>query len=61
MVRVQFGDYVEFENDIEEEIYNKNNTRFSYKNKPFNALKHVSEKGYVIPKKLKNKILKIYK
>ena len=35
--------------------------RKNYKNKPFYALKTVSEEDYIIPARLKEKIEKIYK
>lgn len=56
----KFGDFVEFENDIEEEIYQEKRERKNYKNKPFYALKHVISEDYIIPKNLKNKVLKIF-
>ncbi|MGL6119820.1 MAG: ATP-dependent nuclease, partial [Fusobacteriaceae bacterium] len=55
-----FGNYLEFSNDIEEEIYNHKRERKNYKNKPFIALQHVMSQDYSIPEKLKEKIIKIY-
>ncbi|MGL5124583.1 MAG: ATP-dependent nuclease [Fusobacteriaceae bacterium] len=56
----EFGNYLEFSNDIEEEIYNHKRERKNYKNKPFIALQHVMSEDYNIPEKLKEKIIKIY-
>ncbi len=56
-----FGDYVEFKNDIEEEIYEQDRERKNYKNKPFVALNLVMEDDFVIPKNLSEKIKHIYK
>lgn len=61
LIKESLGFCIEFENDIEEELYARNNERTSYKNKPFNALKYISDEKYIIPEKLKNKIEKIYK
>ncbi|MGL4652876.1 MAG: ATP-dependent nuclease [Cetobacterium sp.] len=55
------GDYIEFENDIEEEICEEKRERKNYKNKPYYTLQKISEKDFVIPKKLENKIRRIYK
>jgi len=60
MVHKKFGSYVEFENDIEEEIYNENRERKNYKNKPFYALETVMQAEYRLPKKLREKIYKIF-
>ena len=60
-INFKFGDFIEFENDIEEELYNEKRERKNYKNKPFYALKTVSEEDYIIPARLKEKIEKIYK
>lgn len=60
MVHKKFGSYVELENDIEEEIYNENRERKNYKNKPFYALEKVMQEGYRLPKKLREKIYKIF-
>ncbi|MFR8989942.1 MAG: ATP-dependent nuclease [Fusobacterium sp.] len=60
-INFKFGDFIEFENDIEEELYNEKRERKNYKNKPFYALKTVSEDDYIIPARLKEKIEKIYK
>lgn len=60
MVKDSLGFCIEAENDIEEEIYNKKGERTSYKNKPFNALKFISNENYVIPERLETKIRKIY-
>ncbi|MDR3259474.1 MAG: AAA family ATPase [Fusobacteriaceae bacterium] len=56
----KIGKFIEFENDIEEEIYNENRDRKNYKNKPFFALKTVMEKSYIIPPRLKRKVLEIF-
>lgn len=60
LVKESLGFYIECENDIEEELYDRRNERTAYKNKPFNALKYISNEDYVIPKKLEEKIRKIY-
>lgn len=59
-INYEIGKYVEFENDIEEEVGGEK-IKKSYKNKPYIALKKVMQKGYIIPEKLQNKIKKIYK
>ena len=59
-INKNIGSYVEFENDIEEEIYSENRERKNYKNKPFYALKTVSEKDYKLPVRLENKVRKIF-
>lgn len=55
------GDFIEFENDIEEEIYHEDRERKNYKNKPYYTLQKINEDSYLIPKKLEEKIRKIYK
>ncbi|MGL5743947.1 MAG: ATP-dependent nuclease [Cetobacterium sp.] len=55
------GDYIEFENDIEEEICQEERERKNYKNKPYYTLQKISEKDFEMPKKLENKIRRIYK
>ena len=55
------GDYIEFENDIEEEICEEKRERKNYKNKPYYTLQKISEKDFEMPKKLENKIRRIYK
>lgn len=60
LINKDFGSSLAFDNDIEEEIYSKKNERIAYKNKPFNALKYISEDEYQIPQKLENKIKNIY-
>ncbi|WP_279119913.1 ATP-dependent nuclease [Fusobacterium varium] len=59
-INCDFGDFVEFDNDIEEELYSEKRERKNYKNKPFNALKTVSEENYIIPAQLEKKIRKIF-
>lgn len=54
-INYDFGDFVEFDNDIEEELYSEKRERKNYKNKPFNALKTVSEENYIIPAQLEKK------
>ncbi|MDR1834398.1 MAG: AAA family ATPase [Fusobacteriaceae bacterium] len=51
---------VEFENDIEEEIYNEKRERKNYKNKPFYALQAIMREDYQIPPRLKGKVLRIF-
>ncbi len=60
MINKTFGSLIVFDNDIEEEVYNTKRDRVAYKNKPFNALKYVSEDDFVLSDSLKEKILKIY-
>ncbi len=60
MIYKKFGSYVEFENDIEEEIYNEDRERKNYKNKPFYALETVMQENYKIPKKLREKVYRIF-
>ena len=60
LVKENLGFCIECENDMEEEIYDRKNERNSYKNKPFNALRYISNENYVVPERLKEKIKKIY-
>lgn len=60
MVSKNLGTWIEFENDIEEEIYDESRDKKNYKNKPFYALETVIKSGYVLPEKLKEKIIKIF-
>lgn len=60
LVRDSLGFYIEFNNDIEEEIYSHAGERTTYKNKPFNALKYISNENYEIPQNLEEKIKKLY-
>ncbi len=60
-INYSIGSYVEFENDIEEEIESGDREKRNYRHKPFMALKRVMSKGYVIPDKLKFKVEKIFK
>ena len=60
-VKKDIGSCLAFENDIEEEIYQENRERKNYKNKPFYALKTVTYKDFIIPKKLEKKIRFIFK
>lgn len=60
LVKENLGFCVECENDMEEEIYDRKNERNSYKNKPFNALRYISNENYIVPERLKEKIKKIY-
>ncbi len=59
-INYDFGDFIEFDNDIEEELYSEKRERKNYKNKPFNALKTVSEENYIVPTQLEKKIRKIF-
>ncbi|MBS9775620.1 MAG: DUF2813 domain-containing protein [Fusobacterium sp.] len=61
LISKKIGKFVEFKNDIEEEIYEQDRERKSYKNKPFYALEKVMEKNYKIPKSLEEKLREIYK
>lgn len=60
LIDKNLGLAISFDNDIEEEIYSLKKDRFSYKNKPFNALKSLSEENYKLPISLENKIKDIY-
>lgn len=60
LVKENLGFCIECENDMEEEIYDRKNERNSYKNKPFNALRHISNENYIVPERLKEKVKKIY-
>jgi len=59
-INPKFGRHVEFENDIEEEIYNEKRDRKNYKNKPFFALQAVMAEKYAIPQRLRRKIVDIF-
>ncbi|MEG0235772.1 MAG: TOPRIM nucleotidyl transferase/hydrolase domain-containing protein [Cetobacterium sp.] len=61
LINKYIGDYIEFENDIEEEVYQEERERKNYKNKPYYTLQKISEDEYKIPLKLEEKIKKIYK
>ncbi|MFK4785728.1 ATP-dependent nuclease [Fusobacterium sp. MFO224] len=56
----KIGKAVAFNNDIEEEIASIERDKLSFRNKPFNALKSVSEENYILPSSLEKKIKKIY-
>lgn len=60
LIDKNLGLAISFDNDIEEEISSLKKDRFSYKNKPFNALKSISEENYKLPISLENKIKNIY-
>lgn len=60
-INKNIGEYLEFENDIEEEIYNEKRDRKNYKNKPYYALNTISSKEYIVPKRLYRKIERIYR
>lgn len=55
-----FGYWVEFDNDIEEEIYNAPRERKNYRNKPFVALQYAMSEDFKLTEKLKEKIHEIY-
>ena len=59
LINKYIGDYIEFENDIEEEVYQEERERKNYKNKPYYTLQKISEDEYKIPLKLEEKIIKI--
>lgn len=61
MINHKFGHWVEFANDIEEEIYQENRERKNYKNKPFYALETVMKREYQVPQSLEEKMRKIYR
>lgn len=61
LINKYIGDYIEFENDIEEEVYQEERERKNYKNKPYYTLQKISEDEYEIPLKLEEKIKRIYK
>ena len=60
LVWKKLGEWVEFENDIEEEIYNESRDKKNYKNKPFYALETVINSNYIVPKRLEEKVRKIF-
>ena len=60
LINPKFGASLSFDNDIEEEIYNAQKNRIAYKNKPFNALKYISEENFHITPSFVKKIEKIY-
>ncbi len=61
LINKKIGYFIEFKNDIEEEIYSEDRERKNYKNKPFYALEKVMEEGYEIPERLEKKVREIYK
>ncbi|OQY42759.1 MAG: hypothetical protein B6227_01135 [Fusobacteriia bacterium 4572_74] len=61
LINKKIGEIVEFTNDIEEELEGKNRIKKNYRHKPFIAIKNISNNNYIVPDKLKLKILKIYK
>ncbi|MGB6129765.1 MAG: AAA family ATPase [Psychrilyobacter sp.] len=61
LINNEIGEIVEFTNDIEEELEGMDRVKKNYKHKPFIAIKNISNNNYVVPEKLKQKILKIYK
>ena len=60
LVWKKLGEWVEFENDIEEEIYDESRDKKNYKNKPFYALETVINPNYIVPKRLEEKGRKIF-
>ena len=60
LVWKKLGEWVEFENDIEEEIYDESRDKKNYKNKPFYALETVINPNYIVPKRLEEKVRKIF-
>ena len=60
LVWKKLGEWVEFENDIEEEIYDESRDKKNYKNKPFYALETVINPKYIVPKRLEEKVRKIF-
>ncbi len=61
LINPEFGEFIEFSNDIEEELEGQDRVKKNYKNKPFMAIKNISQPEYIINENLKEKILKIYK
>ncbi|MGL5000164.1 MAG: ATP-dependent nuclease [Cetobacterium sp.] len=61
MINKFIGNYIEFENDIEEEICEEERERKNYKNKPYYTLQKISEDEFELSKKLENKIKEIYR
>ena len=59
-IKRNLGNFIEFENDIEEEIYHESRERKNYKNKPFFALETVVDENYKIPINLEKKLRKIF-
>ena len=60
LVWKKLGEWVEFENDIQEEIYDESRDKKNYKNKPFYALETVINPKYIVPKRLEEKVRKIF-
>ncbi len=60
IINKHVGSWIEFENDIEEEIYCEKRERKNYKNKPYYTLQKISENDYIISERLIKKIKKIY-
>lgn len=60
LIDKSIGNFIAFNNDIEEEISSSKKDRAAYKNKPFNALKTISEENYHLPASLEKKIRFIY-
>jgi len=61
LINNEIGEIIEFTNDIEEELEGMDRVKKNYKHKPFSAIKNISNNNYIVPEKLKQKILKIYK
>ncbi|MGL4687527.1 MAG: ATP-dependent nuclease, partial [Fusobacteriaceae bacterium] len=59
-INKKIGKWIEFKNDIEEELLGEQRERKHYRNKPFNALKMVMDKQFEIPITVKNKIKEIF-
>lgn len=60
LVNKKIGGYIEFENDIEEEIFNEKRERKNYKNKPYYTLQEISKIHYKLSGRLEDKIKRIY-
>ena len=61
IINYDLGSYLEFSNDIEEELYSQPRKRMNYRNKPFIALSHAMSDDFTLSKSLEEKIKKIYK
>jgi len=59
-INKKLGDYIIFNNDIEEELNGKEIKNRSFKHKPYTALQMVSKDDFIIPDILKEKIRRIY-
>lgn len=60
IINYDLGSYLEFSNDIEEELHSRPLRRRNDRNKPFIALNHAMSGNFTLSKSLEEKIIKIY-